>query len=164
MAIIYFIYIINILYIIYIYIYICRYIIYITYILYIYIYNIINTHTLYCIYGKSDIEQSDQIIPTLWGFHIEYAFINCINKKFVGSGVPNIDVSAGFVVDKSADQAIRSKHYIRFVSRLQLTYEAVYCKLEEHEVQEAIKLSANRKGKQSLQYHIIYEETPVEHD
>ena len=131
---------------------------------FIYIYNIINTHTLYCIYGKSDIEQSDQIIPTLWGFHIEYAFINCINKKFVGSGVPNIDVSAGFVVDKSADQAIRSKHYIRFVSRLQLTYEAVYCKLEEHEVQEAIKLSANRKGIQSLQYHIIYEETPVEHD
>lgn len=91
-------------------------------------------------------------------------FLNCINKKFVGSGVPNIDVSAGFVVDKSADQAIRSKHYIRFVSRLQLTYEAVYCKLEEHEVQEAIKLSANRKGIQSLQYHIIYEETPVEHD
>ena len=41
------------------------YYIYNIYFIYIYIYNIINTHTLYCIHGKSDIEQSDQIILTL---------------------------------------------------------------------------------------------------
>ena len=67
----------------------------------------------------------NKIIPILGPFHTQVAFITAIAKRFEGSGLSDIFVSASIITDKSVDQAIRTKHFRRIVTALQLTYEAL---------------------------------------
>ena len=67
----------------------------------------------------------DKIIPYLGPFHTQVAFITAISKRFEGSGLSDIVVSAGIIADKSVDQAMRGKHFRRIVRALQCTYEGL---------------------------------------
>ena len=57
----------------------------------------------------------DKIIPVLGPFHTQVAFITAISKRFEGSGLSDLFVSAGIIAEKSADQALRGKHFRRIV-------------------------------------------------
>ena len=62
----------------------------------------------------------DKIIQFLGPFHTQVAFITAIARRFEGSGLTDIIVSASIIADKSVDQAFRGKHYRRVVRALQL--------------------------------------------
>ena len=66
-----------------------------------------------------------KIIPILDPFHTQVAFITAISKRFEGSGLSDIFVSAGIIADKSVDQVKHGKHFRRIVRALQLTYESL---------------------------------------
>ena len=70
-------------------------------------------------------EKFNKIIPILGPFHTQVAFITAIAKRFEGSGLSDIFVSASIIADKSVDQAMRRKHFRRIGRALQLTYEAL---------------------------------------
>ena len=57
--------------------------------------------------------------------HTKVALITAISKRFKGSGLSDLIVSAGIIADKSVEKALRGKHYRRIVRVLQLTYEAL---------------------------------------
>ena len=76
----------------------------------------------------------DKKIPILGPFHTQVAFITAISKRFEGSGLSDIFVSAGIIADKSVDQAMRGKHFRRIVRALQLSYEA----FQRHIIQKGI--------------------------
>eukprot|EP00112_Aurelia_sp_Birch-Aquarium-sp1_P018096 Seg4270.2 transcript_id=Seg4270.2/GoldUCD/mRNA.D3Y31 product="hypothetical protein" protein_id=Seg4270.2/GoldUCD/D3Y31 len=67
----------------------------------------------------------EKILPILGPFHTQCSFITAINKRFSGSGLSDLIVSADIVAEKSIDQALRGKHYRRAIRALQLTYEAL---------------------------------------
>ena len=67
----------------------------------------------------------NKIIPILGPFHTQVAFITAIAKRFEGSGLSDIFVSASIIADKSVDQAMLWKHFRRIVRALQLTYKAL---------------------------------------
>ena len=67
----------------------------------------------------------NKIIPILGPFHTQVAFITAIAKRFERSGLSDIFVSASIITDKSVDQAMRTKHFRRTVTALQLTYDAL---------------------------------------
>ena len=70
-------------------------------------------------------EKFNKIIPILGPFLTRVALITTIAKRFEGSSLSDIFVSASIIADKSADQAMRGKHFRRIVRALQLTYEAL---------------------------------------
>ena len=70
-------------------------------------------------------EKFNKIIPILGPFHTQVAFITAIAKRFEGSSLSDIFVSASIIADKSVDQAMRGKRFKRIVRALQLTYEAL---------------------------------------
>ena len=55
--------------------------------------------------------QFENIAPVLGPSHQQLSFIYCIYKRFCGSGIPDVHVSAGVLVEGSADQALCGKHY-----------------------------------------------------
>ena len=48
----------------------------------------------------------EKIIPILGSFHQQLSFIYCIYKRFRGSGISDVLVSAGVIAEGSADQAL----------------------------------------------------------
>ena len=83
----------------------------------------------------------DKIIPFLGPFHTQVAFITAISKRFQGSGLADIVVSASIIAEKSVDQAFRGKHYRRIVRALQLMYEALQRRIIRRGVENGLKLS-----------------------
>ena len=81
----------------------------------------------------------DKIIPILGPFHTQVAFITAISKRFEGSGLSDLFVSAGIIADKSVDQALRGKHFRRIVRALQLTYESLQRKIIRKGIESGIK-------------------------
>ena len=81
----------------------------------------------------------DNIIPVLGPFHTQVAFITAISKRFEGSGLSDLFVSADIIADKSVDQALRGKHFRRIVRALQLTYEAFQRKIIRTGMESGIK-------------------------
>ena len=59
--------------------------------------------------------QFENIVPVLGPFHQQLSFIYCIYKRFRGSGIADVLVSAGVIAEGSVDQALRAKHYRRGV-------------------------------------------------
>ena len=55
----------------------------------------------------------EKILPVLGGFHIACAFLATIYRKFKGSGLEDIAISAGIVEAGSAEAALKDKHYKR---------------------------------------------------
>ena len=51
-----------------------------------------------------------EIIPVLGPFHQQCSFIYTIYKRYRGSGIADILVSAGVIVAGSVDQALKGKH------------------------------------------------------
>ena len=70
-------------------------------------------------------QKFEDIIPILGPFHQQCSFIYSIYKRFQGSGISDILVSAGVIVEKSVEQALRGKHYIRGVRCIMLMREAL---------------------------------------
>jgi hypothetical protein len=65
------------------------------------------------------------ILPVLGAFHTQAAFMNAIFKRFNGSGIKELLVSAGLIVDGSIEQALKGKHYNRAQRLYKLLYEAL---------------------------------------
>ena len=99
----------------------------------------------------------DKIIPILGPFHTQVAFITAISKRFEGSGLSDIFVSAGIIADKSVDQAMRGKHFRRIVRALQLTYEAFQRKIIQKGIDNGLKCPDHVKAQitklRNQQYH-----------
>ena len=70
-------------------------------------------------------EKFELIIPVLGSFHTQMAFMSAILQRFNGSGIKDILVNAGLIVDGSVDQALRGKHYNRAQRLYKLLYEAL---------------------------------------
>ena len=82
-------------------------------------------YTLIVQLRNENLEKFHNIIPVLGAFHTQVAFITTIAKRFEGSGLSDIIVSADIIADKSVDSALRGKHYRRIVRALQSVYEAL---------------------------------------
>ena len=65
------------------------------------------------------------ITPILGAFHQQLSYMYAIYKRFVGSGLADILVSAGVVVEGSVDHALRGKHYRRGLRCILLMREAL---------------------------------------
>ena len=65
------------------------------------------------------------INPVLGPFHQQLSFIYCIYKGFRGSGIADVLVSPGVIVDGSVDQALHGKHYQPGVRCIMLMREAL---------------------------------------
>ena len=70
-------------------------------------------------------ETYKDIIPIMGAFHQQMSFIYAIYKRFKGSGLSEILVAAGVIVEGSVDQALRGKHYRRGLRCLMLWREAL---------------------------------------
>ena len=62
-------------------------------------------------------------------FHTKCSFIAAINKRFSGSGLPEILVSANVIAAKSVESALKGKQFRRAVRGRQLVYEALQRRL-----------------------------------
>ena len=82
-----------------------------------------------------------KILPILGPFHCQCSFINVINKRFAGSGLSDIIVSADVIAEKSVDQSFRAKHFNRIIRALQLTHEVLQHRIVRIGVQEGLKIS-----------------------
>jgi len=74
-------------------------------------------------------------------FHIHGSFIYAIDKRFHGSGLSDILVTAGVIAEGSVDQALRGKHYKRSIRCLRLMYEALMRRIIQHSLQNGASLS-----------------------
>ena len=72
-----------------------------------------------------NLERFIDIIPILGAFHQQMSFIYALYKRFKGSGLDDILVTAGVVVQGSVDQALRGKNYRRGVRCILLWREAL---------------------------------------
>ena len=72
-----------------------------------------------------NFQKFKDIIPILGSFHQQCSFIYSIYKRFQGSGISDILVSAGVIVEGSVEQALRGKHYRRGVGCIMLMREAL---------------------------------------
>ena len=84
-------------------------------------------------------EKFNKIIPILGPLHTKVAFITVIAKRFEGSGLSDIFVSASIIGDKSVDQAMRGNHFRRIICALQLTYEAFQQRIIRRSLNGGIK-------------------------
>ena len=50
------------------------------------------------------------IVPIIGAFHHQMSYIYVIYKCLLGSGISDILVSAGVLVEESVDQALKGKH------------------------------------------------------
>ena len=65
------------------------------------------------------------IVPILGAFHQQMSYIYAIYKRFKGSGISEMLVAAGVIVEGSVDQALRGKHYRRGLRCIMLWREAL---------------------------------------
>ena len=87
---------------------------------------IVSDHPIYVLMLELKSENSDlfsKIVPFMGPFHIQMSFIYAIYKRFKGSGLSDVLVTAGVIADGSVDQALRGKHFKRGVCCLRLIYE-----------------------------------------
>ena len=59
--------------------------------------------------------QFENIVPVLGRFNQQLSVLYCIYKRFHGSGISDVLVSAGVKFERYADQVLRGKHYRRGV-------------------------------------------------
>ena len=83
----------------------------------------------------------NKIIPVLGPFHTQVALITAISKRFEGSRLSDIFVSAGIIADKPVDQAIRGKHFRRIVRALQLACEPLQRRIIRMSIDKGVNLS-----------------------
>ena len=67
----------------------------------------------------------EKILPILGPFHTQCSLIAAINKRFSGSGLSELLVSADVIAAKYVESALKGKHFRRAVRGLQLVYEAL---------------------------------------
>ena len=67
----------------------------------------------------------NNIIPMLGAFHQQMSYMYAVYKRFKESGIADVLVAAGVVVEGSVEQALRGKHYRRGVRCILLWREAL---------------------------------------
>lgn len=93
---------------------------------------------------KAENPEFTNVVPILGAFHQQMSYIYAIYKRFKGSGISDILVAAGVVVEGSVDQALRGKHYRRGIRCIMLWREALIHErlrqiLEHTELSEEVK-------------------------
>ena len=68
------------------------------------------------------------IVPVIGAFHQQMSFIHAIYKRFLGSGISDLLVSAGVIVEGSVDQALKGGHYRRGLRCIMLWRETLIYK------------------------------------
>ena len=66
-----------------------------------------------------------KIAPIIGAFHQQMSYIYVIHKRFLGSGISDIFVSAGVIVEGSIDQVLKGKHYRQGLPSIILWREAL---------------------------------------
>jgi len=100
--------------------------------------QLVGDQPVYALIVQIRYEHPDQfsiILPSMGPFHIHCSFIYAIDKRFHGSGLSDILVTAGVIAEGSVDQALRGKHYKRSIRCLRLMYEALIRRLIQHSIQ-----------------------------
>ena len=69
--------------------------------------------------------QFENIVPVLGPFNQQLSVLYCIYKRFHGSGISDVLVSAGVKFERSTDQVLQGKHYRRGVKCIMLMREAL---------------------------------------
>ena len=85
------------------------------------------------------------IIPTIGTFHQQMSYIYAIYKRFQGSGIEDILVSAGVLAGGSVEKALKGKHYRRAVRSILIWREALF-HLRLKELLKSKLLSAEAKA------------------
>ena len=67
----------------------------------------------------------EKILPVLGGFHTACAFLATIYRRFKGSGLEDIAMSAGIVGVDSAEATLKDTYYKRGMRTHNLTYEVL---------------------------------------
>ena len=93
---------------------------------------------------KAENPEFTNVVPILGAFHQQMSYIYAIYKRFKGSGISDILVAAGVVVEGSVDQGLRGKHYRRGIRCIMLWREALIHErlrqtLEHTELSEDVK-------------------------
>ena len=70
-------------------------------------------------------EKFNKILLILGIFHTQVAFITAIAKRFEGSDLSDVFVSASIISDKSVNQAMHRNRFRRIVRALHFTYEVL---------------------------------------
>ena len=90
---------------------------------------------------NEDAARFKNIIPVLGPFHTQCSLITAINKRFSGSGISDLIVSADIIAEKSIDQAFRAKYFRRIVRALQLVYESLQRSIIQLGIKEGLVIS-----------------------
>ena len=94
--------------------------------------QLVGDHPVYALIFQLRNENSkafEKILLILEPFHAQCSFIATINKRFSGSGLSEILVSADVVAAKSVESTLKRKHFQRVFRGHQLGYEALQCRL-----------------------------------
>ena len=102
-------------------------------------------YTLIVQIRNENCDKFKKIIPILGPFHTQVAFITSLAKRYEGSGLSDLIVSASIIADKSIDQAMRGKHFRRIVRALQLVYEALQRQIIRHAMAKNVTLPKDLK-------------------
>ncbi|KAG1648975.1 hypothetical protein GQR58_029417 [Nymphon striatum] len=124
--------------------------------------QLVGDQPVYALIVQIRYEHPDQfslILPCMEPFHIHCSFIYAMDKRFHGSGLSDILITAGVIAEGSVDQALRGKHYKRSIRCLRLMYEALIRRLIQHIIQNGatfsediqIQLNILRDSSSSLQ-------------
>ena len=103
---------------------------------------------------NENLIQFDCILPCMGPFHAQCLFISAINKRFKGSGLADIMVAAGVIVERSVDRALRGKHYQRGVRCLQLIYEMLMHRAIQMACGEGLQLTTRVSEKLETLYQV----------
>jgi len=81
--------------------------------------TIVGDHPVYVLRLALKCENAvhfNRIVPFMGPFHIQMLFIYAIYKRFKGSGISDVLVAAGVIVEGSVDQELCGKHLKRGVT------------------------------------------------
>ena len=84
------------------------------------------------------------IIPVIGTFHQQMSYIYTVYKRFQGSGIEDVLVSAGVLAAGSAEKALKGKHFRKAVRSILLWREALF-HLRLKDLLESKPLSAETK-------------------
>ena len=62
---------------------------------------------------KENLDKFLNIVPIIWALYQQMSYLYAIYKRFLSSGISDILVSAGVIVEVSVDHALKGKHYRR---------------------------------------------------
>lgn len=72
-----------------------------------------------------DENRWDRVKGVLGPFHTEFSYLNALGKRYAGSGIEDLAVVSGLLVEGSVQRALSGKHYYRGMRSYKLLAEAL---------------------------------------